>query len=274
MQPQNQTTLNLSEVTSPYINLSTWPDGQILVLGRHEGPRIVLSGVSRKTLKCCDAEIVSQHDEDALAVDGLAESFSIIGGLKLNNALSFWGVMRGVTLSGISSVGAHTGIRSTVPRLEHRDVQIRDCTIRDCSHEGIYIGPSNEYSEKADTVLIENCMITNAGWDGIQGGNIEGLTIRANELVNCGRLGVAGQDYAITVNPGCRAVIVTGNKISSTHKLVQMLDSEGTIRHNLAQHPDGVAAQLLNGGNFIIQGEEVTIEMQNTSRGFLHEWPY
>lgn len=270
MKPQTLNAINLSELESPRIDLSSWPDGTVMMVGSYQGPRIVLSGVSNKTIMCCGASIESNHAEDALCVDGDAENFTLQGQLSMNGALSLWGAAKTVLIDGITIEAAHTGIRSTKPGLRHDGLTIRNCVITRCSHEGIYIGPSTASNDKGKDIVIQDNDVSDCGWDGIQVGNAEGVVIEGNTVTRCGTANEFGQDYGITINPGCRDVILARNTITETAKQIQMLESTGKI---LPIQKQQIETMTL-GQCFIITGPDGTMVTTQGARVFIHEWPF
>lgn len=217
--------IDLDDTPSAYIDLAKYGP-RVVITGRWAGPRLVLRNVQDKHIVFHNARIESTHAEDALCIDGPCRgcTFEGRGRWQMDGALTFWGVAFNVTIKGLRSKGAHTGIRAT-RNVAHGNVTIAHCYITDTSHEGVYIGPSKADEANAlGKVIVEHCTFYNNGWDAIQVGNCLYARIGNNSIDRAGTKDAAGQDYGITINPGTVAFL-HGNKITNTLKAVQVLDS-------------------------------------------------
>jgi parallel beta-helix repeat protein len=214
--------IQLEELEGNYLDLSKYPNS-ITIGGTWKGDRLVLQNASGKTIHFIDAKVESEHEEDAIAIAGHVQNFSMQGSWKVNNAISFWGTLENVEIANLQSKGAHTGIRAT-RNGKHKGITIRNCIIENTTHEGIYIGISIDTEEDVQNVQIIGNELSNIGWDGIQIGNCLYCKIEGNKITNAGKAKKPWQDYAITINPGSQ-VYVSENSIASTTKEIQVLDS-------------------------------------------------
>lgn len=215
--------IELDNIPSPYISLAGLPK-LVTVTGTHRGPRLVFKEVSGHALRFSGVRIYSEHEEDAICFDG-----DVIGAdisaphTVLDGAITFWGRLENVSVTGFKIVGAHTGIRCT-SALAHKNVSICRNTIENASHEGIYIGPSYKSEPQLSHVTISGNQVSGCGWDGIQVGNTAMAHIFENRVHRCGLARKPGQDYGITINPGCLA-FVYDNEVTGCAKSYQFLDS-------------------------------------------------
>lgn len=219
-------TIDLSEITNRYIDLSNYPVDTVKMIGKHKGDRIVLKNAQNVVLDC-NATIKTEHTEDAIAFLGPVTNFTMTGRLRVNNSITFWDELNTVEITGLVSRGAHTGIRFT-QALPHRAVWIHDNKISNTGFEGIYAGPSYENSNKLQQIRISDNNIFHTGWDAIQVGNCLDCVIEGNLIVGAATKEEKNQDWAITVNPGSRAHI-RGNTMLGCKQKIQVLDSRGFI---------------------------------------------
>lgn len=216
------TTINLSKLKAPVINLEK--ERTVSITGSWKGARLIIKGASNTRIKF-DAVIESTHPEDAICFEGDVSNLELIGfdNRIIGGGVTFWGRLEEVSITSLNIFHPHTGIRATQP-LPHSKVLIKSCYIVGASHEGIYIGPSFATTQPGTSVRITDNRIVASGWDGIQVGNTNGVQVYDNALLHTAAKKDYGQDYAITINPGCTAW-VWGNVISDTRKKLQVLDS-------------------------------------------------
>lgn len=216
--------IDLSKIEKAQIDLSEYSKS-LEITGKYKGERLVFKNADGHVLRFVNVEIQTSHPEDAIAFDGYVRNLVIIGERKalLSGALTFWGIVEGLEVSGLRFRNCHSGIRITSPQ-PHSNITIKDCHFLKISHEGLYIGPSTATNAKVSNVKILRCKFNMIGWDAIQVGNAVVAEIYNNEITQAGTAKVYGQDYGITVNPGSIAYI-NNNTITDTEKPVQILDS-------------------------------------------------
>lgn len=187
--------VNLGEIKNPYIDLAKY-NGSVTFTGTYEGPRLVFRNARNTLVTFCNAEIISSHSEDALCIDGTAEVLVLEGkNWKMNGALTFWKDLHYVTVSGLQSDGAHTGIRFTSD-VTSSNVVILNNVIKNTSHEGIYAGPSKATANMSSNLLVAGNTVENAGWECFQVAN---WTFEAygNDFDECGMAEYRWQDHAV-----------------------------------------------------------------------------
>jgi len=218
--------IDLSKIEHNYIDLSAYEGRQVRIGGHYHGDRIVLKNTSNIQIVFVDCEIKTTHIEDALVFsDETVANLEITGDELLlhSGGLTFWGQLNGVQLQGGTAVHGHTGIRATKD-VVHNNVSISNWHITDMSHEGIYIGVSQDTPLDNHHFNIFENTIKNTGWDAIQVGNVQSFFIHSNSVTNAGNTSEYGQDYGIAINPGSLGYLYD-NDIQQTLKPVQILNS-------------------------------------------------
>ncbi|MEL7222959.1 MAG: right-handed parallel beta-helix repeat-containing protein [Bacteroidota bacterium] len=223
--PNRPIDINLSSLSSRYIDLSKHSSDTITISGIYSGDRLVFSKAEKKVIHFQNATISSTHAEDAMAFNGPVLDVEILAqGLRLSGGgITFWNILSNVEIIGGRIDSTHTGIRFTQD-LPHKNVTIRNWMITNASHEGIYMGPSKSSSNKGSGFFVMDNTITNTGWDPVQVGNVTYFVISGNSITNGALAKEYGQDYGITVNPGSLGYIYN-NEIANIPKPIQILDS-------------------------------------------------
>ena len=218
--------IDLSKIEHNYIDLSTYTSRQIRIGGHYQGDRIVLQNTSNMEIVFVDCTIKTTHIEDALVfadenisnLDVTATELMVEGG-----GLTFWGRLDGVYLHGGTINDGHTGIRATKD-VAHNNLTISDWHIYNMTHEGIYMGVSQDTPLDNHEFHIFDNTIEDTGWDAIQVGNVQGFYIHSNKVTNAGNTNEYGQDYGVTINPGSLGYLFENN-IQQTVKPIQILNS-------------------------------------------------
>lgn len=225
-------TIDLSQLKAPVIDLNG-STPEVIITGRYTGKRPVVKGHDGKTVFFLDGQIhETTDDEDSIAFEGGAENCKIFGrNFKFSGGgIQFWGPMIRTQIGGLFIFNAHTGIRCTADHA-NRDVFIFENSIYNCSHEGIYIGASNEDAIHRSTgCYVYNNTIERTEWDGIQIGNNRYALVFRNKILQAGFIRKSGQDYGITINPNSLAW-VWGNIIQETEKHIQAVFAEKFFTH-------------------------------------------
>lgn len=218
--------IDLSKIEHHYIDLSTYASHQIRIGGHYQGDRIVLQNVSNKEIIFVDCQIESTHAEDALVFsDEVVRNLELFASelLLRGGGLTFWGQLDGVHLQGGVITNGHTGIKATKDRA-HNNLTIVGWHISNMSHEGIYMGVSEDTPlDNHEFHIFENT-VEDTGWDAIQVGNVQDFFIHTNHITNAGSDNEYGQDYGITINPGSLGYVYE-NDIQQTLKPIQILNS-------------------------------------------------
>jgi hypothetical protein len=214
--------LNLDSLKERYFDLAPYKGREVVFKGRYKGDRIVFRNAQNVKITF-KGKIESTHPEDAIAFLGDVNGLSISGSLKVNNAVTFWATMKDVDITGIRSVGAHTGIRATQDR-PHSNVFIHFNKFVDTKHEGIYIGPSYLAAAISRNVRIVHNTFIRTGWDSAQVGNCSGCFIEKNMFIKAAVADELYQNWTITVNPGS-LVYLRKNLFLGCPNRVQCLDS-------------------------------------------------
>lgn len=218
--------IDLATITNNYVDLTTYQGKIVRIGGHYLGDRIVLQNTSNLEIVFVNCYIHSRHAEDALvfADETVSNMMVEADGLHLEGGgITFWGQVLNVSLHGGKIRDGHTGIRATKDAA-HNNINISGWEISDMTHEGIYLGVSQDTPKDNQSFNIFENTIVNTGWDAIQVGNTTGFSIYHNNILNAGNTEEYGQDYGITINPGSLGYVYE-NDIQSTPKEIQILDS-------------------------------------------------
>lgn len=216
-----QSTIQLSELGKTTIDLKG-QNGVIFLVGTWKGDRLIIKNAENVQLMVKGkVRIISTHAEDGLILEN-PKKVTIKGNKKLflNQSITIWGSAQQLTLDGIIIDGAHTGIRINQD-VAYQQLTIQNCRITNCGFEGIYIGPHYKSAKQLSNVFIRNNQISQCGWDGIQVGNCAQFEITGNKVSRCGLKREWGQDFDLTINPGSQGKL-SNNKIKGK---IQVLDS-------------------------------------------------
>ena len=195
-------TIDLSKLTSQRIDLDSGFTSRIFVRGVWKGGRISVYGASGKDLVFENGKIETTHTEDALVIADAAVDLTI-GFADFDlvfGALTFWKGCQRLTVNDARILYAHTGIRYT--NTEPSDgILIDGAYILAPRHEGIYWGASKAHDAKHTNVKIVRCIVKDAGWDGFQLGNTNGIVSDCT-VDGYGLRREQWQDKGININPG------------------------------------------------------------------------
>lgn len=220
--------IDLSKITDQtrYIDLSGYAE-EVLVVGEYTGDRIVLKN-------CIDRRLITEgcvinstrraSDRDALAIEGPARNFEIIGSnfRLFRGGFVAWSSLTNVKIFGLDIRFPNHGIRVSED-VQHKNVQIKRCSISNAQREGIYFGPHTLQVNKSQNLEIAYNRISDCRWDGIQA-NSEGLDIHDNEIEACALAEEADQWFGILAQVGSTGYIYN-NKITKIKRPKATLDS-------------------------------------------------
>ncbi|MEM1214715.1 MAG: right-handed parallel beta-helix repeat-containing protein [Bacteroidota bacterium] len=218
--------IDLATITNNYVNLSSYDGQTVHIGGQYIGDRVVLQNVSNVEIVFHNCHIESTHAEDALVFADASVSNLIVEGDGLHlsgGGITFWGHLDQVQLRGGTITNGHTGIRATQD-LAHRHVSVSNWHISHMTHEGIYLGVSQDTDKDNQHFHVFDNTIENTGWDAIQVGNVQQFYIYNNSIKRAGISQDYGQDYGATINPGSLGYFYQ-NEIVETAKPIQILES-------------------------------------------------
>ena len=218
--------IDLGNIDNRYINLSAYAGKTVYIGGQYTGDRIVLQNTSNLEIVFHNCRIQSTHEEDALVFGDESVSGLVVEGDGLEitgGGITFWGHLDQVQLRGGKICDGHTGIRATQD-LAHRHVSVNNWHITDMTHEGIYLGISQDTDKDNHHFYVFDNKIERTGWDAIQVGNVQQFYIYNNIVDYAGADQAFGQDYGVTINPGSLGYFYE-NEITNTPKPVQILES-------------------------------------------------
>ena len=195
--------IELSSLKSGRIDLAQGYANTVYLRGQYKGERISIYNSSNKELIFEDGFIETTHREDALVIADAAMNvtlrfadFDLVFG-----GLTFWKGCKNITVTDVRVLYPHTGIRYTQTE-KSENILIDNAYILAPQFEGIYWGASKVQEEKHTNVKIVRCVVLQAGWDGIQVGNVNGV-VSSCTVDGYGLRKTTWQDKGIQANPGC-----------------------------------------------------------------------